>query len=240
MNIAICDDERIISEQIKKLIEKRIPDACIEAYGQGENLLEAKKHFDMIFLDIQMDGINGIDTAKAIREKNGETVIIFITGIKEYVFDAFDVAAFHYLLKPVEEEKFFRVLERAIEEVGKHRKQTQEPLLIRTRTRSITLMRNDILYVESHGKKVEIHTKEKNVEIYAAMNKLEEQLGEDFYRCHRGYLVNMAYIAEYGSDSITLNNGGTVYLAKEKYGEFVKTYMRFVRNGGMTNASSVN
>lgn len=75
-----------------------------------------------------MDGINGIDTAKTLREKKEETVIIFITGIKEYVFEAFDVAAFHYLLKHVMEEKFFRVLERAAEEVKKHHR--QEPLLI--------------------------------------------------------------------------------------------------------------
>lgn len=237
MNIAICDDEQFISEQIKKLIEKRMTDACIEMYDRGDDLLSAKKHFDIVFLDIVMDGINGIDTAKALREKKEETVIIFITGIKEYVFEAFDVAAFHYLLKPVMEEKFFRVLECAAEEVKKHHR--QEPLLIRTRTRNITLMKNDILYVESRGKKVEIHTTGKNVEVYAAMNKLEKCLGDDFYRCHRGYLVNMTYIEEYGSDSITLGNGEIIYMAKEKYGDFVKTYMRFIRNGGMTNVSSV-
>ena len=64
------------------------------------------------------------------------------------------------------------------------------------------------------------------------MGKLEEQLENTFYRCHRGYLVNMAYVAEYTSDSIGLSNGETIFLAKEKYSEFVKTYMRYLRDGG--------
>ena len=81
------------------------------------------------------------------------------------------------------------------------------------------------------GKKVGIHTARETIETYASMNEMEAQLGESFYRCHRGYLVNMAYVAEYDSESVTLNNGEYVYLAKEKYGEFVKAYMRYLRNG---------
>jgi DNA-binding LytR/AlgR family response regulator len=78
---------------------------------------------------------------------------------------------------------------------------------------------------------VEIHTAGATVEVYASMNETEGQLEYGFFRCHRGYLVNMAYVAEYDSGSITLNNGEHVYLAKEKYGEFVKAYIRYLRNG---------
>lgn len=91
--------------------------------------------------------------------------------------------------------------------------------------------KDSILYIESRGKKVEIHTKGETIEAYASMNELEAQLGKGFFRCHRGYLVNMAYVAEYDSESITLNNGEYVYMAKEKYREFVKSYMRYLRNG---------
>ena len=70
------------------------------------------------------------------------------------------------------------------------------------------------------------------MEVYAAISELEKQLMENFYRCHRGYLVNMAFVVEYSNDSITLNNGETIILAKEKYGDFVKTYMRYLKNGG--------
>lgn len=100
IRIAIVDDEKVIKEQIKKLIEKKHTDCEIDTYGTGEDLLKADSVYDIIFLDIQMDGMNGIDTARALRQKADNTVLIFITGVKEYVFDAFDVAAFHYLMLP--------------------------------------------------------------------------------------------------------------------------------------------
>ena len=70
------------------------------------------------------------------------------------------------------------------------------------------------------------------MEAYAVMKELQKELGNSFYRCHRGYLVNMAHIAEYSSDTIEMDNGEKVYLAKEKYPEFVREYMRYLRNGG--------
>lgn len=236
LNIAICDDEKVIREQIKELTEKEIQGACIELYETGDSLLAAEKQFDLIFLDIQMEGTDGIETARKLRERSalhgGEDVIlIFITGIREYVFDAFDVAAFHYLLKPISEGKFREVLCRAKRELEKRKKKRRETVFIKTRNRSFSLKKDSILYVESRGKKVEIHTAGESIETYISMNEIEGQLGEEFYRCHRGYLVNMAYVAEYDNKSIVLNNGEHVYLAKEKYGEFVKAYMRYLRNG---------
>lgn len=230
MNIAICDDEEIIREQIKGLIEKQKAGFYFDTYKTGEELLAAGKHFDVIFLDIQMDGKNGIETARELRKREEDAVLIFITGIREYVFDAFDVAAFHYLLKPIEESRFTEVFGRAVKEVGKRKE--QEQLFIKTRNRNITLDMKEILYVENRGKKLEIHTTKETLEIYAAMSKLEERLNDKFYRSHRGYLVNMAYITEYSIDSISLSNGESIYLAKEKYSDFVKRYMRYLRNGG--------
>ena len=232
MKIAVVDDEKIIREQIKNLIENRQEDCRIDTYSIGENLLGTQIHYDIIFLDIQMDGMNGIDTAKKLREKNEDTILIFITGIKEYVFDAFDVLAFHYLLKPIEEKKFVSVYERAVSEVERQKQQRAKLLFIKTRTRNVTLNQNHILYMESRAKKVEIHTTAETIEIYAALGELEEQLSDSFYRCHRGYLVNMAFITEYDRGNITLSNGENVILAKEKYNEFVKVYMRYLRNGG--------
>ena len=231
LDIAICDDEKVIREQINELIIKEKPGVYPELYETGDKLLSAGKRFDMVFLDIQMEGTDGIETARRLREKDEDTILIFITGIREYVFQAFDVAAFHYLLKPVEEDKFCEVFRRAERELEKRKRKRRETVFIRTRNRSFTLEKDSILYVESRGKKVEIHTDGENIEAYASMNELEAQLGEGFYRCHRGYLVNMAYVAEYDNESITLNNGQYVYLAKEKYGEFVKAYMRYLRNG---------
>lgn len=230
MNIAICDDEKTIREQINELIENEEPGICAEFYATGDELLAGRKQFDIVFLDIQMNGLNGIETARALRERNEDTILIFITGLKEYVFEAFDVAAFHYLLKPIEESKFKDVFHRATRELQKRKSRRQEPLLIKAGKRNIALEKESILYIESRAKKVEIHTAKETIEAYASMNELKLQLGSSFYRCHRSYLINLACIAEYNSESITLNNGECVYLAKERYGEFVKIYMRYLRN----------
>ena len=231
LNIAICDDEKVIREQIKELAEKEMPCVCDGLYETGDALLAAGKQFDIVFLDIQMEGTDGIETAKRLRQRDEDTILIFITGIREYVFEAFDVAAFHYLLKPIEVDKFREVFRRAGRELEKRKSKRRETVFIKTRNRSFSLEKDSILYIESRGKKVEIHTTGETIEAYASMNEMEGQLGGGFFRCHRGYLVNMAYVAEYDSESITLNNGEYVYLAKEKYGEFVKAYMRYLRNG---------
>ena len=232
MNIAIVDDEKIIREQISKLLIKYEPNCHIKTYETGRELLAEDSNFDILFLDIQMDGINGIDTARELRKKQEDTILIFITGIRDYVFEAFDVAAFHYLLKPLEEEKFAKVFERAKAEAEKRKDRRNENIFIKTKKRSFTINKNNILYVESRRKKVEIHTDREMIEIYAAMSEMERQLGNGFYRCHRGYLVNMAHITEYETDRIRLSTGEEVYMAKERYDEFVKAYMRYLRNGG--------
>ncbi|MCH5275895.1 MAG: response regulator transcription factor [Lachnospiraceae bacterium] len=235
MEIAVCDDEVIIREQIGQFIKKRVPDCNIGLYATGEELLAAGKIFDLVFLDIQMEGISGMETARVLRQKQEEILLIFITGLREYVFEAFDVSAFHYLLKPIEDEKLEDVLKRVLAEVEKRKGREKKQLLVKTRNRSMNLDENAILYLESRGKKVEIHILGETIEVYVSMNKLEERLGESFYRCHRGYLVNMAHIVEYRTDRIRLNNGEEVYLAKEKYQSFVKTYMRYLQNGGMSH-----
>ena len=233
LDIAVIDDEEVIREYLCGLIEKQRPRSRIECYATGEELLAAERRFDIVFLDIQMDGMNGIEVARRLRKNQEETVLIFITGLKEYVFDAFDLYAFQYLLKPVDEKKFAEVLDRAVKEA--RRKKDKQELFIKTK--NLTLDQADILYIESRGKKVEIHTaRGKNgIEIYATMEELEGQLGEGFYRCHRAYIVNMAYITEYGGDSILLTNGDKVYLAKRKYGDFVKAYMWHLQNGGVSS-----
>lgn len=234
IEIAVCDDEAFIREQIQQFVKNRVPDSHIETCATGEELLAANRSFDLVFLDIQMDGMNGMETARVLRAKKAETILIFVTGLKEYVFEAFDVSAFHYLLKPLEEEKLTEVLERALKEVNRWKTQGKKQLLIQTRSRNYNLDQSTIFYLESRGKKVEIHTLGDTIEVYASISRLEEQLGNSFYRCHRGYLVNLAYIAEYRTDRIRLSNGDEVYLAKERYQSFVKTYMRYLQDGGMT------
>ena len=198
MKIAICDDKIEICRQIKEFIERLEAGCRIVLYASGEELLAAADSFDIIFLDIQMGGMDGIAVAREIRRRNVDAVLIFITGIREAVFKAFDVSAFHYLLKPVNEEKFEEVFWRA--EAAIRRRRGQAPLVVRTGGRSLSLERRDILYLESRGRKVEIHRK-----------------GQP------------AYVREYDRESIGLKNGEIVWLARRKYEEFVKAYMHYLR-----------
>ena len=233
LDIAVVDDEKGIRDHLCELIRKQKQPGRVESYATGEELLASGKRFDIVFLDIRLEGINGIETARKLREKQDDMVLIFITGLREYVFDALDLYAFQYLLKPIDEEKFAEVLERAVREAAK--KKERRVLFIKSR--NLTLDQSEILYIESRAKKVEIHTKgaAQAIEIYAAMDELEGQLGENFYRCHRAYIVNMDCITEYDGESITLTNGDRVYLTKKKYGEFVKAYMWHLQNGGVSS-----
>ena len=232
LDIAVVDDEKVIREHIREMIENQKPDCHVACFSSGEEFLNAAKAFDIVFLDIQMDGMNGIEAAKETRENNADTVLIFITGIKEYVFEALDLYAFHYLLKPVTKQKFTEVFGQALREAGLRKMRRKKQLFINTRNKGITIDADNILYIESVSRKVEIHTTQEVIEAYGALGELETQLGGTFYRCHRGYLVNMAHITEYKRDCITLTGGETVYLTKKKYGEFVNAYMWYLQNGG--------
>lgn len=233
LKTAICDDESAICRQIEELVKRQKPDCDTEVFSSAEDLLREKRTFDIIILDIQMDGINGIEAAKILRSRKEKAIIIFITGIKEYVFEAFDVWAFHYLLKPIEEEKFAKVFARAAAEAERKKEGEGESFFIKSKGRTIILNPKEILYMESQNRMVIFHTTKENLELYCDMGQLEKRLGGNFYRCHRGYIVNMGYIAEYGKDSISLTNGETIYLSRRKYKEFVETYMDYLRNGGM-------
>lgn len=97
LDIAVVEDEKAIREHIMSLIENQEPASHPEGFATGEELLAAKRRFDIVFLDIQMEGLNGIETARILREKQEETILVFVTGIREYVFEALDLyAASHY------------------------------------------------------------------------------------------------------------------------------------------------
>lgn len=235
LKIAVCDDEKVIARQVSGMIKKHLPDCEIDEFLSGEDLLSAKKNFDIYFLDIQMKQQNGIKVARLLREHDENAVIVFITGAKEYVFEAFDVAALHYLLKPVDEKKLEETLNRAIREVQKKRDKEKKQLFIKKREKNITLNVDDILYLENEMRKIVAHTKRERITFYGVMSEIEKIVGTSFYRCHRGYLVNMAYVSEYDTNNILVNNGEKVYLSKDRYQDFVKQYMRYLRNGGVSH-----
>ena len=225
MHIIICDDEEVIRQQIRKLILREDENAIIHEVSSGEELLRSTQ-MDMLFLDIQMEGMNGLETAKRLREAGWSMPVIFITGIKDYVFDAFEVEAMGYLLKPIDEEKFLQVYRRAVDKL--ERETTEEPILFSTQKMTYSLKPRQIFYVENDRKKVNLHTTEGIIVLYASMQEMERRLGDVFFRCHRGFLVNMAHVAGYNGDSVRVDNGDTIFLARDKYHSFVKAYTEFL------------
>lgn len=227
MRIAICDDETRGRERIRTLLDSEFSGAQTSEFDSGTKLIEAVKagyQPDIVLLDIAMEGMNGMEAAKKLRSLS-DVILIFVTGIKEQVFQAFDVGAFHYLMKPVDQEKLKSVLDRAVKEVEK-RTGAPKFLLVKTAGAHRRVLVEDILYVENSGRKVILHTRTEKIEYYERMNHLEELLGEGFFRCHRGYLVALAAVSGYDTTTITLDSGDKVYLSKQKYAEFVKRCSR--------------
>ncbi|MDE7022269.1 MAG: LytTR family DNA-binding domain-containing protein [Lachnospiraceae bacterium] len=234
MKIAICDDESRGREGIKDILKEAFPEIEIREFSSGQKLEEAAETEylpDIILMDIAVngaDGMDGMETARKLRKLSPETILIFVTSVREQVFQAFDVGAFHYLLKPVEKEKLISVVARAIAEVEKTNAKPKY-MLVKVPGGYRRLNMADILYAESDGRKVILHLKQENLEFYEKMEELEQRLGEGFYRCHRGYLVSLSEIMEYDKANIRMSNGETVYLAKRKYSEFVQAYGKYLR-----------
>lgn len=229
LQIAVCDNDKTMGEYLKQLIEKKLEDDNnykISVFSSGRELLKAGTHYDIFFLDIDLKDINGIDMARQLRQES-EAVIVFVTALKEYIFDAFDVQAFQYLLKPIDEQKFFQVLDKALIECRTLKQ--AEPLVIRVKGVYRNIPKESILYAENEARKIVLHLQEEQITYYAKMSELEGILGKSFFRCHRGYLVNLGAVKSYDTGSIQLKNGETILMAKQKYSDFVNAYMEFLR-----------
>ncbi len=226
LQIAVCDDEKRMRDYLEGLILSENKECQVTKFASGAQLLLEKSNFDILLLDIGMDELNGIETAKRVR-KSSDATIIFITALKEYVFEAFDVEAFHYILKPVDEDKFKEIFGRAVK--GKKGRLISQPLMIKTDSGYQNILREAILYAENQARKIILHTINGNIAYYAKMSDLEVILGTRFFRCHRGYLVNLEEVNLYDMNKIQLKNGEEIYMAKRKYHEFVSAYMNFLR-----------
>ena len=238
MKIAVCDDDKAAREHIVSLVKEQIQDAEIMTFATGEEMLEVQSTFDISFLDVEMREISGMDVANHIRQEeqgNTKSIIIFVTGYEKYMNSAFDVSAFHYLLKPIDEEKFRSVFWRALDELYAVRERTNRFILVRNSGIQQKVYLKDIYYIESANKKIIIHTKMGILDSYGKMNELEQMTGRGFYRCHRCYLVNMEQIVSYNADTIKVVNGDKLILAQKKYNDFIRQYMKYAKDGGIVN-----
>ena len=235
MRIAICDDEKNIRELIGNKVAKQYPEADIVFFQSGEELLLSDKHVDILFLDIQMSGKNGMETAREIRKKDKSVILIFVTAVEEYVFQAFDVGAFNYIVKPIDDTKFVDVLCRAVDEWHSQDTNVREPeanyVMINNGGVHIKVIIEDIVYAEVFNRKVVIHKLDDEIEYYGKMSDLEAVAGDSFFRPHRAYLVNFKYVEKYDATTIYLEKG-TALMAKQNYPDFVKKYMKYNQRKG--------
>ena len=237
IRIAICDDEAPTRAYLASLIRAQDCPCEVVEYASAGDCLADHRGIDLLFLDIELNATDpdGMALARQIREQSAVTqpVIIFVTGYERYVFDAFDVGAFQYLLKPVDEEKFAQVFARAVEqsEAGRVQPQLSHALTLQSAGTSRTVPLDSIYYIESSNHKVVLRLKDGEFSCYAKIRDLEAELGDQFCRVHKGYLVNLAYVEGYSKTELTLTNGEKLLISKYKYPDFVKAYLRFVKRG---------
>lgn len=234
MRIAICDDEKEIRELIGSRVKKICPRADVAYYETGKELLEARRQPDILFLDIQMPEQNGMETARELRKKNKRVILIFVTALEEYVFQAFDVGAFHYLLKPFSKKRFTDVFQNAMRQYNEmartfsaaDRGRDENSILIKRGGTSTKVVVKNIIYAEVFNRKILLHTIDGEIEYYGKLSVLEEQLGEDFFRTHRAYLVHLKYVVKYDASTVYTEKD-SVIMAKQKYPDFVKQYLKY-------------
>ena len=245
ITIMICDDDKTLQKLLQQKIEKFCADrnrSCrIVCCDSGEEML-ALPAPDLLFLDIQMSGKNGMEIARELRRRHENTILIFVTAMSEYVYEAFDVDALHYLIKPFSDEKLQEVLNKALQqlqnlaEIKEVQRKSEKPLenqedskilLVKRGGLSTKVFLSDIIYAEVFNRKVMLHTLDGDIEYYGKLTDLSEQAGADFYRTHRAYLVNLKYVEKYNATTIWLEQG-TALLSKRQFAGFVQQYMQYI------------
>lgn len=220
LSIAICEDEKIhrdtLKEYLSTILNKEDLEFELTIYSDGMELLKAiDKKFDILFLDIALGNDCGMDIARKIREIDSNMEIIFTTSMESYVFEAYEVNAYRYLLKPINYELLSKYVNQCINEVL----QKNETIAIKSNKSTLILPAGKILYIEVLRKQVTIYTTDKEYSIEIALKKLEQQLvNYKFFRCHNSYLVNLKEIDEIRDKTIIIK-GYEVPVSRANYKE---------------------
>ncbi|MCI8282419.1 MAG: response regulator transcription factor [Lachnospiraceae bacterium] len=234
LSIAVCDDDVIacsnMARKVRDLLGEMKKSCMIRQFCSGRELLQASENFDIVFLDILMRDLDGMKTAQIFREKAFDKILIFVSSSREYVFEAYDVEAFQYLLKPVEDKKLKQVLKRA---VHKTESRSQEFIIASKERQKKKLYLDDIYYFEIKGRILHVHGEEGIFTYYDQIQRLEDKLQEKgFFRCHKSYLINLKYVEGYNKQEAVLDNGERIVIAKRRYELFCQEMLKFMREHG--------
>lgn len=230
MKIAICDDNKYDIEAIRKIL---LNNSYIKTNGQiNVFTLSSELHnnlqkytYDVVFLDVDMPEINGIELGKYINQKSPNTYIIFVTNYSQYAVEAFDCKAFHYLLKPIDEHKANRIINNLIQKYRERNK--YHVIKIKTETKRIPI--KDIYYIEYCRRHVIYHLKYRVYETVGKFSDIYKELKEfGFYQIHQGYIVNMEKIIDFDKFSVILKDDKTVMMSTRKRSEVIMAYAKYI------------
>lgn len=218
INIAICEDQQLEREMIEKLLKHYINERgliCrIDAFSNGLELLRKEKNYDILFLDVDMPFINGIELGKKIRRKNRLVKIVYITGYADYAFRAYSVHAFDYLIKPVSKERFYQRVEELFNYINMEEKNVK--LYFKKDSDLLCFKSKEIYFFESvPSHKIRIITEDGNFEVRGTIDQTLEQVEKyNFSKTHKSYIVNLDHIIKIEAYQIYLDNNMCVPLAE--------------------------
>lgn len=232
LTIAICDDNENQIKQLRRLLDEWSIDKpfaiSIDEYISAENFLfnYPDNPCDLLLLDIEMKQLNGMELAKKLRSEGDILPIVFITGYSEYIGDGYEVEALHYLLKPVDKQKMFAVLDRYV-----RRHIPENEITVKCEDKTIHISPDAIVYCEAVGKNTHIHTREQLLICESGIGNFSKKLSSDFAACHRSYIVNLRYVRSIGKTEITLDSGEKIPLSRRLYKDVNEKFIRFYTKG---------
>ena len=228
MKIAICDDEQIFRDTLYKKLVKYNKTFEIKEFRTGRELIDSRIKFDIIFLDIEMPELNGMDTAKKLRKLSVGSIIIFLTSHIECIQDAFKVKAFRFLSKPVQEDALNEALEEAEKEIV-----GQEKIVINQKGKIFELSVPDVMYFEAFGDGTYVYDNKDNVyECTVALKEWDKRLeGMPFFKIHKSYIVSMMYVSSINNNVLRLEGVDQDFtISRRNITPFKDAYMDFVKN----------
>lgn len=231
MIIAICDDNLSDAKKLLNILRQGTfadKTSTIQICNDKDLLSSLSKNvaYDLIFLDIDMPIINGIELAKKIKESHPKVIIVFATAHPQFMLDAFDIEAFHYILKPYNPQKVLDIFKKAYDKyltLNRH-------CYIKIKTQTIRLNLDDIYFIEYCQKHVIYHTLDKDYEVLETLSSVYEALRDfGFYQIHQGYIVNMDKIDHFKDYSVVLTDGRSVAISVRKKSEVIAAYTKYIR-----------
>ena len=235
MNIAICEDKieelDIINKFIDNWSKKNNIQVNIDKYQSAESFLFEwidYNKYDVIFLDIKMKKVSGIELSNLIREKNKIVDIVFTTGIFEHVLHGYNVGAMQYLLKPISQNNVHLCLNRVLDRIESINKLSQF-MIIKTPKENIKLNYDEIYYFEMFSPNIIIYTIKEKIILRKAISEIEKDLRcKSFIRCHRSYIVNLRYVKSISKNTFILENGESIPISRHKYKEVNNYYINYL------------